>query len=82
LIQISLSGNVSPVLPWSGTYSVNPENCTATKTAVIPGAPYGPGGEPVTLTVHFFFTAGDNFKELRFIATDPETTISGTARKQ
>ena len=82
LIQISLGGNVSPVLPWSGTYLVNPENCTTTKTAVIPNAPYGPGGSPVTLTVHFFFTAGDDFKELRFIATDSGTTISGTARKQ
>jgi hypothetical protein len=82
LIQISVGGDVSPVLPWSGTYTVNPENCTATKTAIIPDAPYGPGGSPVTLTVHFFITAGDNFRELRFIATDSGTTISGTARKQ
>jgi len=82
LIQISVGGNVSPVLPWGGTYTVNPEDCTTTKTAVIPGAPYGPGGSPVTLTVHFFITAGYDFTELRFIATDPGTTISGTARKQ
>jgi hypothetical protein len=77
LIQISLGGNVSGVLPWHGTYTVN-ENCTATKTAIIPGA--GPGGS--ALTVDFFITAGDNFRELRFIATDSGTTISGTARKQ
>jgi hypothetical protein len=82
LIQISVGGTVTPVLPWSGTYTVDPENCTTTKTAVIPGAPLGPGGAPVTLTVHFFITAGDDFKELRFVATDPGTTISGTARRQ
>jgi hypothetical protein len=76
LIQISVEGTVSLVLPWSGTYTVNPKNCTTTKTIVIPGTPWG------TLTVDFFITAGDNFRELRFIATDPETTISGTARKQ
>jgi hypothetical protein len=76
LIQISVGGIVSPVLPWSGTYTVNPENCTTTKTAVIPGTPWG------TLTVHFFITAGEDFKELRFIATDTGTTISGTAREQ
>jgi hypothetical protein len=76
LIQISVDGTVSSVLPWSGTYTVNSENCTTTKTAVIPGTPWG------TLTVDFFITAGDNFNELRFIATDPGTTISGTARKQ
>ena len=82
LIQISVGGNVSSALTWSGTYTVDPENCTTTKTAVIPGAPYGPGGEPESLTVHFFITAGEDFKELRFIATDPGTTISGTARKR
>jgi hypothetical protein len=82
LIQISLGGNVSPVLPWSGTYTVDPENCTTTKTVIIPDAPYGKGGSPVTLTVHFFITAGYDFTELRFIVTDPGTTISGTARKR
>ena len=82
LIQISVAGTVTPVLSWSGTYNVNPDDCTTTKTAVIPDAPFGPGGSPVTLTVHFFVTAGDDFKELRFVATDTGTTISGTARKQ
>jgi hypothetical protein len=72
LIQISLNGNVTPVIPWTGTYSVNPGNCTVTKTVSIPGIG----------TVHFFGTAGDRFKELRFIATDSGTAISGTARKQ
>jgi|SRR5579862_4693112 len=72
LIQISLNGNVTPVLAWSGTYTVDPNNCTASKTGHIPGVG----------TVHFFVTAGADFKELRFIATDPGTVISGTARKQ
>jgi hypothetical protein len=72
LIQISLNGTVTPVIPWTGIYSVNPDNCTMTKTAVIPGVG----------TVHFFVTAGARFKELRFMATDKGTAISGTARKQ
>ena len=71
VIQISVNGNVTNVIQWSGWYTVNPD-CTATKTATIPGLG----------TLHFFVTAGDDFKELRFIATDPGTTISGTARKQ
>lgn len=72
LIQISLNGNVTALTPWTGTYSVNPTNCTVSKTVSIPGIG----------TVHFFGTAGDRFKELRFIATDSGTAISGTARKQ
>lgn len=72
LIQISLNGNVTPVIQWTGTYSVDPDNCTVTKTVTIPGIG----------TVHFFGTAGDRFKELRVIATDSGTAISGTARKQ
>jgi hypothetical protein len=71
LIQISVNGNVTTVIQWSGSYSVNAD-CTITKTAVVQGVG----------TLHFFVTAGDNFKELRFMATDPGTTISGTARKQ
>jgi hypothetical protein len=72
LIQISLNGNVTPLIQWTGTYNVDPDNCTVTKTANIPGVG----------TVHFFGTSGDRFKELRFIATDNGTAISGTARKQ
>ena len=73
LIKISLNGAVTPVLAWSGTYTVDPNNCTATKTAVIPGIG----------TVHYFFvTAGNHFNELRFMATDAGTAITGTARKQ
>jgi hypothetical protein len=34
------------------------------------------------LTVQFFITAGDHFNELRLMATDPSTVISGTARRQ
>src|SRR5262249_29662615 len=71
LIQISVNGNVTQVIEWTGFYSVN-SDCTVTKTATVPGIG----------TLHFFVTAGDNFKELRFMATDPGTTISGTARKQ
>jgi hypothetical protein len=77
VIQISLGGNVTPVIAWTATYTVNPD-CTATKTMTIPGL--GPNG--AALTVHFFMTAGDHFNELRFIATDPTTVISGSARKQ
>jgi hypothetical protein len=40
----------------------------------------GPNGAP--LTVHFFITAGNGFSELRFIATDATTVISGTARRR
>ena len=69
-IQISVNGNVTQVIEWRGFYNVNPD-CTVTKTAAVPGIG----------TLHFFVTAGDNFKELRFMATDPGTTISGTARK-
>jgi hypothetical protein len=73
LIQFSNGGVVTPLLSWSGTYIVDTKNCTATKTIEIPA---------LSLTIDFFITAGDNFKELRFIATDSGTTISGTARKQ
>jgi hypothetical protein len=77
VIQISLGGTVTPVIPWTGTYVVNPD-CTATKAMTIPGL--GPNGSP--LTVHFFITAGNAFNELRFIATDATTVISGTARRR
>jgi hypothetical protein len=70
-IQVSVNGTVTPVLPWSGTYTMNPD-CTANKTANIPGVG----------AIHFFITFGNSFNELRFIATDPGTTISGTARKR
>jgi hypothetical protein len=77
VIQISLGGTVTPVLPWTATYTVSPD-CTATKAMTIPGL--GPNGS--ALTVHFFITVGDSFKELRFIATDATTVISGTARRR
>jgi hypothetical protein len=47
--------------------------CVLTKTITVPG---------YDLTISFFGSAGDNFKELRFIATSAGTTISGSARKQ
>lgn len=77
VIQASVGGTVTPVIPWTATYTVNPD-CTATKAMTIPGL--GPNGS--ALTIHFFITAGNNFTELRFIATDATTVISGTARRR
>src|SRR5579864_1043044 len=37
LIQISLNGNVTPLLKWTGTYTIDPETCVVNKEAVIPG---------------------------------------------
>src|SRR3954465_5639385 len=72
VIRVSTDGTVAPRLDWSGTYKVDPVTCTATKVANIPGFP----------PVQFFVTFADGFRELRFIATNPTATISGTARKQ
>ena len=72
VIQVSVNGGLTPRLDWSGTYTVDPATCTATKTANITG--FG--------AVEFFVTFGDGFRELRFIATTPGATISGTAKKQ
>jgi hypothetical protein len=72
VIQVSVNGGLTPRLDWSGTYTVDPATCTATKTANIPGLG----------AVDFFVTFGDGFRELRFIATTPGATISGTAKKQ
>jgi hypothetical protein len=47
--------------------------CTAIKTLTL---------DANGATLHFFITAGDNFADLRFVATDTGTAISGTARKQ
>jgi len=77
VINISLGGTITGPIAWTGTYVVN-QNCTATKTISIPGL--GPGGS--ALKVDFFITAGAGFAELRFIATDAGTIISGTARRQ
>ncbi len=72
VIQVSVNGDLTPRLDWSGTYTMDPATCTATKTANIPGLG----------AVNFFVTFGDGFKELRFSATNTGATISGTARKQ
>ena len=77
IINISLGGTVTGPIAWTGTYSVNAD-CTFTKTIIIPGL--GPMGAP--LKANFFLTASDNFAELRFIATDAGTVITGTARRQ
>ena len=82
-IQVSVDGTILPgngPARWSGTYTVDPSTCMAYKSATLDNNPaLGPlAGQ----TLHFFVTAGADFKELRFIATDAGTAISGTARKQ
>ena len=84
VIQASLNGNVLPAKGWNGTYTVSamtagttpggPTVCVLNKTLTIPG--YN------NLTVSFFVTAAKNFRDLRFIATTPGTTVSGTATKE
>jgi hypothetical protein len=72
VIQISLAGTMLNSA-WHGTYVVNPSDCTVTKTVTL---------DANGATLHFFITAGDDFRELRFIATDTGTAITGTAGKQ
>jgi hypothetical protein len=77
VIEVMMNGaqvtaNGASRLDWSGTYTVDPGTCTATKTANVPNVG----------AVEFFVTFADGFKELRFIATNPGAAISGTARKQ
>ena len=81
VIQASVGGEILPVASWTATYSLSQMKtdtggtvCVLTKTITVKD--YGP------LTISFFGSAGDDFKELRFITTDSGTTISGTARKQ
>ena len=85
VIQASVGGTVYPTAPWTATYSFSPMQtgegqtvCVLKKTMTIDS--YGP------LTMSFFGTSGDDYKELRFIATGSNATtsltISGTARKE
>jgi hypothetical protein len=81
VIQASSNGNINPATGWSGTYTVKPMTagggqtvCVLTKTLTVPG--YN------NLVVSFFVTAADSFKELRFLATSPGATLSGTATKE
>lgn len=79
VIQISLNGTIAPPTgpsTWTGTYSVDPATCTTTKALTITSGPLN------GVTLHFFITAGAEFTELRFIATDSYTAISGSAKKQ
>jgi len=79
VIQVSLNGTIAPPIQpstWTGTYSVDPTNCTTTKALTITSGPL------TGVTLHFFITAGGEFTELRFIATDAYTAISGSAKKQ
>lgn len=71
VIQANLNG--APVYDtWTATYSVDRATCTFTKIVTLTKGP----------TLTFFITAGDDFKELRFITTDGGTVITGTAKKQ
>jgi hypothetical protein len=81
VIEASSNGNVNPAADWTGTYNVKPMTagegrtvCVLTKTITIP--------EYNNLVVSFFVTAADGFRELRFIATTPGATITGTAKKE
>jgi len=76
VIRMSLDGTITDLLNWSADYALDPSTCTLTKTITIESGPYA-GAQ-----LHFFGSAGDDFKELRFITTDTGTAISGTARKQ
>jgi hypothetical protein len=67
----SHSGNILQITQ-TGTYTVNPD-CTGTYTALI---------SPIGLTVHFFFVIADNENDLEVLSTDPNTVVSGTARRQ
>ena len=83
LIQISLNGTILPSAApskWTAVYTVDPSTCTATKTITLPTDPsLGPlSGAKLA----FFITAGAEFNELRFIATNTGAAITGTARKQ
>jgi len=72
VIQISLSGTML-YSTWHGPYKVDSATCTVTKAITL---------DVNGVTLHFFITAGNDFRELRFIATDPGTAITGTATKQ
>jgi len=83
VIQVSSNGTLYAATTWTATYSVKamsttptgggPTVCVLNKTITIPG--YN------NLLVSFFGTAGGDYNELRFIATTPGSTLSGTARK-
>jgi hypothetical protein len=66
----SHSGNILQITQ-TGKYTVNPD-CTGTYTAQV---------APIGLTVHFFFVLVDSGNALEVISTDPNTAITGTARR-
>ena len=85
IIQASLGGALFggpnfPPVPWTATYSATTMSvgggqtvCVLNKTITV---------SDWKLEISFFGTAGDDFRELRFIATTPTVTVSGTARRQ
>ena len=82
VIQASSNGNILPATTWTAKYSVTsmstaptgggPSVCVLNKTITVPG---------YNMQVSFFGTAGGDYNELRFIATTPTSTLSGTAKK-
>jgi hypothetical protein len=83
VIQASSNGTIFPATSWTATYSLKsmsttptpggPTVCVLNKTITIPA--YN------NLQVSFFGTASGDYAELRFIATTPTSTLSGTAKK-
>ena len=61
---------------WVGTYDTDPVNCTTTKVLTITSGPLA------GVSLDFFITAGGAGTDLRFIATDQDTAIGGSAREQ
>jgi hypothetical protein len=69
VITVSLNGTIV-TSSWTASYKVNPD-CTFSKTITLKIGP----------TIDFFISAGDNFNELRFVATDAGLAITGSAKK-
>jgi hypothetical protein len=81
IIQASVGGTVNPPAKWTAKYKVSSMAagagqtvCVFSKTIVIPA--YG------DLTVSFFGSGGPDFKELRWMATTPGYTVTGTSLRQ
>ncbi len=76
VIQVSVNGG-QLYSKWTATYTPNttssPSTCSFTKAITL---------KATGTTATYFITAGDDFKELRFVEIDSGTVITGTARKQ
>ena len=85
IIQATLGGALfggpnSPPVTWTATYSLTSVAIGGGQTVCVLNKTINVSAW--NLQVSFFGTAGDDFRELRFIATTPTMTVSGTARKQ